>query len=236
MIATILTIRQTEPAVDCLFLPEKKTAIPLVQLSDSDIVNAIRQGQESAFEQMFRTYYERLCRYADTLLKDADEAEEMVQTVFLTIWEKRAELEITLSLKAYLYRAVHNHCLNRIKHFSVRETHREYSLYFQADGYDSVTEAIQANELEERIERAVSKLPEQCQVVFRMSRFDEMKYQEIADQLGLSVKTIENQIGKALRIMRHELADYLPLLAVLTTQILYEIVASLVNFPLSTFN
>lgn len=208
----------------------------MVQLSDSDIVNAIRQGQESAFEQMFRTYYERLCRYADTLLKDADEAEEMVQTVFLTIWEKRAELEITLSLKAYLYRAVHNHCLNRIKHFSVRETHREYSLYFQADGYDSVTEAIQANELEERIERAVSKLPEQCQVVFRMSRFDEMKYQEIADQLGLSVKTIENQIGKALRIMRHELADYLPLLAVLTTQILYEIVASLVNFPLSTFN
>lgn len=208
LIATILTIRQAEPAVDCLFLSEKK-ANPVVQLSDSDIVRAIRQGQESAFEQLFRTYYERLCRYAHTLLKDDDEAEEMVQTVFLTLWEKHADLEITLSLKAYLYRAVHNHCLNRIKHFSVRETHREYSLYVQTDGYDSVTEAIQASELEERIERAVSKLPEQCQVVFRMSRFEEMKYQEIADQLGLSVKTIENQIGKALRIMRHELADYL---------------------------
>ncbi|WP_373331151.1 RNA polymerase sigma-70 factor [Salmonirosea aquatica] len=184
----------------------------MVQLSDHDLVSAIRQGQESAFEQLFRSYYERLCRYADTLLKDSDEAEEMVQTVFLTIWEKRADLEITLSLKAYLYRAVHNHCLNRIKHYGVRENHREHSLYFQADGYDSVTESIQAIELEERIERAVSKLPEQCQVVFRMSRFEELKYQEIADQLGLSVKTIENQIGKALRIMRQELADYLPFL------------------------
>lgn len=208
----------------------------MVQLSDSDIVRAIRQGQESAFEQLFRTYYERLCRYADTLLKDADEAEEMVQTVFLTIWEKRADLDITTSFKSYLYRAVHNHCLNRIKHYGVRQNHREYSLYVQADGYDSVTEAIQASELEERIERAVSKLPEQCQVVFRMSRFEEMKYQEIADQLGLSVKTIENQIGKALRIMRQELADYLPLIIVLVTQLADEKVMSIVNFSFSTFH
>lgn len=208
----------------------------MVQLSDSDIVRAIRQGQESAFEQLFRTYYERLCRYADTLLKDADEAEEMVQTVFLTIWEKRADLDITTSFKSYLYRAVHNHCLNRIKHYGVRQNHREYSLYVQADGYDSVTEAIQASELEERIERAVSKLPEQCQVVFRMSRFEEMKYQEIADQLGLSVKTIENQIGKALRIMRQELADYLPLIIVLVTQLADKKVMSIVNFSFSTFH
>ena len=199
-------------------------------------MSAIRQGQESAFEQMFRTYYERLCRYAHTLLKDADEAEEMVQTVFLTIWEKHADLEITLSLKAYLYRAVHNHCLNRIKHYGVRENHREYSLYVQADGYDSVTEAIHANELEERIERAVSKLPEQCQVVFRMSRFEELKYQEIADQLGLSVKTIENQIGKALRIMRQELADYLPLIIWLTARLFDEKAMSIFNFSFSTFN
>ena len=95
---------------------------------------------------------------------------------------------------------------------------------------------IQASELEERIERAVSKLPEQCQVVFRMSRFEAMKYQEIADQLGLSVKTIENQIGKALRIMRQELADYLPLIIVLVTQLVDEKVISIFNFPFSTFH
>ncbi|WP_247237925.1 RNA polymerase sigma-70 factor [Telluribacter sp. SYSU D00476] len=181
-----------------------------MQLSDTEIVSAIRQGHESAFEQMFRTYYERLCQYANSLLKDEDEAEEMVQTVFMSIWEKRSELEITLSLKAYLYRAVHNHCLNKIKHYQVREAHREYSLSYQAQGYEAVTETIYGSELEERIEQAVNRLPEQCQLVFRMSRFEELKYQEIADRLGLSIKTIENQIGKALRILRSELADYLP--------------------------
>ena len=204
-----LTNRADEAETDCVFLPKTKI-FALVQLSDPEIVQAIRQGQESAFEQMFRAYYEPLCRYASTLLKDSDEAEEVTQGLFLSIWEKRTELEITLSLKAYLYRAVHNHCLNRIKHQGVRETHRAYSLHFQTDSHDAVAEAIYGSELESRIERAVSKLPEQCQVVFRMSRFEELKYQEIADQLGLSIKTIENQIGKALRIMRKELADYLP--------------------------
>ena len=134
---------------------------------------------------------------------------------YKTIWEKRADLEITLSLKSYLYRAVHNHCLNRFKHATVREAHREYTENFIPQSYESVTEVIHANELEERIEKAVSTLPEQCQKAFRMSRFEELKYQEIADQLGISIKTVENQIGKALKILRSELADYLPSLLIL---------------------
>jgi RNA polymerase sigma-70 factor (ECF subfamily) len=211
LVATALQNIGTGTDGNYLFLYGKKQDA-FVHLSDTEIVSAIRQGHESAFEQMFRTYYERLCHYANSLLKDEDEAEEMVQTVFLSIWEKRSELEITLSLKAYLYRAVHNHCLNKIKHYQVRETHREYSLYYQPQGYEAVTETIYGTELEERIEEAVSRLPEQCQLVFRLSRFEELKYQEIADRLGLSIKTIENQIGKALRILRSELADYLPAL------------------------
>ncbi|GHB62303.1 RNA polymerase sigma-70 factor [Persicitalea jodogahamensis] len=235
MTATFLTNRAAEAEADYVFLPKTKI-LALVQLSDPEIVQAIRQGQESAFEQMFRTYYEPLCRYANTLLKDSDEAEEVTQGLFLTIWEKRSDLEITLSLKAYLYRAVHNHCLNRIKHYGVRETHRAYSLHFQTDSHDSVTEAIYGSELEKRIERAVSKLPEQCQVVFRMSRFEELKYQEIADQLGLSIKTIENQIGKALKIMRKELADYLPVVGLLFSQFLIERLMSFVHYPLSVIH
>ncbi|TLU99120.1 RNA polymerase sigma-70 factor [Dyadobacter luticola] len=181
-----------------------------VYSSDPEIVNAIRRGDEKAFELTFRTYYPRLCHYACSLLKDEEESEEVVQTVFFTIWEKREYLEITLSLKSYLYRAVHNHCLNRFKHASVREVHREHTLNFASQSYESVTEVIHANELEERIEKAVSTLPEQCQKAFRMSRFEELKYQEIADRLEISVKTVENQIGKALKILRVELADYLP--------------------------
>lgn len=183
--------------------------------TDPEIVSAIRRGDEIAFERTFRTYYERLCNYANSLLKEEDEAEEVVQTVFFTIWEKRADLEITLSLKSYLYRAVHNHCLNRFKHATVREAHREYSQNYVPQSYDSVTEVIHANELEERIEKAVSLLPEQCQLAFRMSRFEELKYQEIADRLGISIKTVENQIGKALKILRNELADYLPTILLL---------------------
>ncbi len=209
MTATALTYLEPLIERDYLFLTNNQKQISLYS-SDPDIVAAIRRGDEQAFEKTFRQYYPRLCNYAGSLLKDEEEAEEVVQTVFVNIWEKREDLEITLSLKSYLYRAVHNHCLNRFKHASVREVHREHTLYFSSESYESVTEVIHANELEERIEKAVSNLPEQCQKAFRMSRFEELKYQEIADQLGISIKTVENQIGKALKILRLELADYLP--------------------------
>ncbi|TAG50791.1 MAG: sigma-70 family RNA polymerase sigma factor, partial [Runella slithyformis] len=84
--------------------------------------------------------------------------------------------------------------------------------YYEASAYESVTETVYKNELETQINEAVEKLPAQCQVIFKMSRFEELKYQEIATQLGLSIKTVENQIGKALKILRLELADYLPVL------------------------
>lgn len=209
MAATALLYPDSLIERDFIFLTQNQKK-KSVYSSDPEIVSAIRHGDETAFEQTFRKFYERLCKYACSLLKDEEEAEEVVQTVFLTIWEKRADLEITLSLKSYLYRAVHNHCLNRFKHAAVREAHRQYTENFIPQSYESVTEVIHANELEERIEMAVSTLPEQCQKAFRMSRFEELKYQEIADQLGISIKTVENQIGKALKILRSELADYLP--------------------------
>jgi RNA polymerase sigma-70 factor (ECF subfamily) len=207
--STAVLYRQPLIDRDFLFLSTNQK-YKSVYASDPDIVHAIRRGDEQAFEETFRNFYQRLCNYACTLLKDEEESEEVVQTVFLTIWEKREDLEITLSLKSYLYRAVHNHCLNRFKHASVRQVHREHTLNFGAQSYESVTEVIHANELEERIEKAVSTLPEQCQKAFRLSRFEELKYHEIAERLGISIKTVENQIGKALKILRVELADYLP--------------------------
>lgn len=188
-----------------------------MQLTDQEIVIAIRLSNEQVFEATFRQHYGPLCQYARTFLSDYDEAEEVVQAVFLTIWEKRQDLEITVSLKSYLYRAVHNRCLNRIRHLAVQAEHREqaaYELYQSADGPGAETSAqgLIADELSERLQAAIQRLPEQCRLIFMMSRFEEMKYQEIADQLGLSIKTVENQIGKALRILRTELADYLPIL------------------------
>jgi RNA polymerase sigma-70 factor, ECF subfamily len=182
----------------------------MTQTPDFDILLAIRQGNERVFETVFRKHYQSLCNYACGILKDMDDAEEVVQSIFLKFWEQREGIEISVSLKSYLYRAVHNTCLNRLKHLKIQEVHKQYVGNYYEENHDSATEMMDKVELENRISNALEKLPEQCRLIFKMSRFEELKYQEIADRLGLSIKTIENQIGKALRIMRTELADYLP--------------------------
>lgn len=182
----------------------------MIQVPDSEILLAIRQGNERVYETIFRKHYQALCNYACGILKDIDDSEEVVQSIFLKLWEQREGIEINVSLKSYLYRAVHNTCLNRIKHLKIQETYRQYVGDYLEETFDSATEIMDKVELENRIENALEKLPEQCKIIFKMSRFEELKYQEIANKLGLSIKTIENQIGKALRIMRMELSDYLP--------------------------
>ena len=184
----------------------------MIQIPDSEILLAIRQGNERVYETVFRKHYQALCNYACGILKDMDDAEEVVQSIFLKLWEQRESIEINVSLKSYLYRAVHNTCLNRLKHLKIQDTYRQYVGDYLEETFDSATEIMDKVELENRIENALEKLPEQCKIIFKMSRFEELKYQEIANKLGLSIKTIENQIGKALRIMRMELSDYLPVM------------------------
>jgi RNA polymerase sigma-70 factor, ECF subfamily len=186
-----------------------------LQITDNDILQAIRQGNERVFETFFRKHYQPLCNYACGILKDMDDSEEIVQSIFMKLWEQRQEIDITISLKSYLYRAVHNTCLNRIKHLKVQDEYRQHVGYFLENNHESATDTLYKNELEKRIADAIELLPKQCQIIFKMSRFEELKYQEIADKMGLSVKTIENQIGKALKIMRTELADYLPMIIAL---------------------
>jgi len=171
----------------------------------------VRGGNHTAYEQMFRSYYERLCNYAHQLMQDQDEAEEMVQEVFVKIWDKRENLEIKLSLKSYLYKAVYNTCLNRLKQMKNSKASSVENLQ------QSITDngSIMIRELEKNIGKAIEKLPEQSRIIFKLSRFEELKYAEIAEHLNLSVKTVENQMGKALRVLRHELKDYLPFLLVI---------------------
>lgn len=96
--------------------------------SGHELAEALHQGDRDVFGQVFNTYYERLCNYANTFLNNMDEAEEMVQGTFLTLWEKRDMIEIHTSVKSYLYQAVHNQSLNRIKHEKVRRTHAGHVL------------------------------------------------------------------------------------------------------------
>lgn len=183
-----------------------------MDLSEKYILDKLRSGDEQVFEEIFRTYYERLCNYANTILNDMDEAEEMVQNAFITVWEKHESLEIHTSLKSYLYRSVHNSCLNRVKHYKVRQIHGE-AIKHQADIlYDDASEDLVGKELEGVINQAIEELPQQCRMVFRLSRFENLSYAEIAEQLNISVKTVENHMVKALKTLREKLKDYLPVL------------------------
>jgi RNA polymerase sigma-70 factor (ECF subfamily) len=186
-----------------------------VQLTEQQIWILLKEGDETAFEMTFKTHYQVLCNYAYTFLQDRDEAEEIVQATFLNIWEKRKSLDIQVSLKSYLYRAVRNTCLNTLKHIKIKQSHASETLATTSIGHEQVSQFVDASELDTRIATAMEKLPEQCRLIFKMSRFEDLKYAEIADHLNISIKTVENQIGKALKIMREQLKDYLPVLIIL---------------------
>ena len=184
-------------------------------LSEKDLIQGLQNGNELTFETIFKSYYVMLCNFAYSFLEDKDESEEIVQSTFLTIWEKHDNIDINTSLKSYLYRAVHNSCLNRIKHVKVKTSHRESVLGKDQDYNDDASGVLISKELEHQIEVAINSLPPKCAMVFRLSRFENLSYAEIAEQMDISVKTVENQMIKALKTLREELKDYLPALLLL---------------------
>lgn len=186
-----------------------------MELDDNQLLETLKAGDITAFEMLFRTYYQPLCNYAYTFVQDRDEAEEIVQTTFLALWERKETLEIRTAVKPYLYAMVRNACLNVLKHEKVKKQHAVVHMAVAERSVESVARIVMASELETRIYKAMDVLPEQCRLVFKLSRFEELKYAEIAEQLDISVKTVENHMGKALKIMREQLRDYLPLLIVI---------------------
>jgi RNA polymerase sigma-70 factor (ECF subfamily) len=183
-------------------LPQHTYARPL---PEQEIIRAIQKGNKEAFQQVFDTCYEKLCQYAFTLLKDMDEAEDTVQSIFLKLWEKRESLDIRHSVRPYLYKSVYHQCINQLEHRVIKLKHQEF-------GQREMSSATQPpevfpDELEGNIMTAIDKLPQQCRTVFMLSRYETLKYADIARKLNISVNTVENQISKALRILRSELKD-----------------------------
>ncbi|MEZ5017293.1 MAG: RNA polymerase sigma-70 factor [Flavipsychrobacter sp.] len=191
---------------------------------EQDISYSIPTTSDSTviFEQIFKDNFKDLHGYACSILKDSDDAEEIVQNVFFKLWEKREKIPTLNSVPAYLYRSVHNECLNSIKHNKVKADYQSHSLHV-ASNDTNTSDNTTTKELEHRIHDAINSLPEQCRTIFQLSRFEELKYREIADKLGLSVKTVENQMGKALKVMRTKLADFLPSLILVLLNLLNEI-------------
>lgn len=167
-----------------------------------------------AFEMLFNQYYKPLVNYSFTLLKDTGEAEDIVQQVYINVWQKRDELDIHTSPRAFLYKSVYNASLNRIKQNAVRASYSADAK--QTAAVADTADAVVAKELKQKIDVAIDQLPEQCGKIFKMSRYGNLKYQEIANELGISIKTVENQMGKALKTLRITLKEYMPLLILFT--------------------
>jgi len=156
-------------------------------------------------ENAFHRYYEGLHRYAYTILRDNDMAKDAVQHVFLTLWEKREKLSITTSIKAYLYRAVYNYCINLQtrghRHLPIDEANEQLR-------HTPAALLTESRELRAQIEEAIGNLPPQCKIAFLKSRVERKTYPVIAGELGISVKTVEAQVSKALKILRNIFNTY----------------------------
>jgi RNA polymerase sigma-70 factor, ECF subfamily len=175
-------------------------------LSDPELIKAIRDGNAEVFRQVFDACYESLCQYAFTIVKDFDQAEDIVQSILMKLWERREELEIRASVRSYLFRAVYNQCINQLEHVTIR---KKYDANVQNNpGRDEQQPDVFPGELEDNIRKAVDNLPQQCRTIFIMSRYEELRHSEIAIKLGISENTIQNQICKALKILRDGLKEH----------------------------
>ncbi len=174
---------------------------------------------ETTFEALFKGCFRELMTYAYSLLNDQAMAEEVVQQVFFKVWEKRDQLTFDASPKAYLYKSVYHHCLNLKKHQKVKQEHVSHTIRTEREFTNDVGD-ISNKEMGRRIQDAINRLPQQCKLIFQMSRFEDLKYREIADRLQLSVKTVEAQMGKALKQLRALLGDYITTILALITCII----------------
>ncbi len=163
-----------------------------------------------AFQKIFVFYSETLFHFTCSYLKNTGEAEEIVQDVFLRIWEKRAEIDLEKSFKSFLYTMTVNKVLNHLKHQVVRQKYEKYLNNFNHDFSESPEAQVHYKELGERIEGLMNKLPEQQRNIFSLSRQEGLSNSEISEKLGLSIRTVENQIYRAGKFLKEQLkGEYL---------------------------
>ncbi len=178
-------------------------------MDDRELLERLRAGDQAAFDSIFRMHYPNLVAFAQGLLRDRTAAEDSAQDVMLELWRRRGDITIHESLRAYLLRATRNRSLNQLRHAKVQRNAEpqlmgEESIVATGDG------ELVAVELRDAFNAAVGELPPACREVFLLSRGQGLKYMEIAETLGISVKTVESQMGKALRHLRLRLSEWLP--------------------------
>lgn len=168
----------------------------------------LRSGDRSAMRSIFDQQYEPVCKAIFRFVQDPGLTEDLAQEVFVRFWEKRENIQVDSNLPAYLRRMAVNEALAYLRK-KTRYLADELPVQLPGQQVAAADEQLATEELSQRIAAAINTLPPRCRAVFQLSRFEEKTYQEIADTLDISIKTVENQMGKALRILREKLGDYL---------------------------
>ncbi len=182
-------------------------------MTDRELYTEIKNGSLKAFDELFRRHYAGLCAFAAQIVP-LSEAENIVQDIFMTIWEKRDGIVLRHSISTYLYTSVRHRCLTHNSRNSTKL--KVYDMLYESMK-DKVEDPdfIMVKELSAKLKEALDKLPESYRAAFMKHRFDDMTYNEIAASENISVKTVEYRISQALKLLRISLADYLPLLVFL---------------------
>jgi RNA polymerase sigma-70 factor (ECF subfamily) len=178
---------------------------------DAKLISKFKNGDREAFRKVYESYCEPLYRFAYSYMKDSFEAEEIVQDVFLKIWVKREEVDEQKSFKSYLYRITVNKVFNELKHRVVKQKYEQHALNFDQTTRETPESSIQFQELNKKLDLLLTQLPEQQRNIFIMSRWKGLSNAEIAENLSLSIRTVENQIYRAAKFIKLHLNDDYPI-------------------------
>ena len=173
---------------------------------DSLLVQRIRDDHVDSFELLYHRYMRKLYYFSFNYLKIKEEAEEIVQTVFINLWEHRKSLDDSLSIKSYLYKSTTNAVYNQLKRNALRNKWVEQKLLKPEPASNETFEQIYYHDLEQTIDQIIAKLPPQQRKIYILSRIEGLSYEEISKQLDLSVRTVENQMYRALKVIKEKLA------------------------------
>lgn len=178
-------------------------------ISDQCIA-ALKDGDESAFEKVFKVCYTPLCNFAARYVKSPVDCEDIVQDVLITIWKKRECIDLNRSFRSYLYQCVRNKALDKIKHDEVVRRYKPLLARIRNDRKENVKVELKDHEFYKETQQAIEKLPERARKVYKLHRKDGFTYKEIAFILDISPKTVESQMSRALKKLRDWLSEYLP--------------------------
>ncbi len=185
-------------------------------MKESLLIEGLKRQDRKVFDFIFNYYYSGLCSYSLQFLNDISATEDLVQDFFVALWLNSKNLDIKISLRSYLFSSIKNRCLDSLKHRKVVETYRNYKL-FTSKNLEYTTDCyIAESELRQVIESAMEKLPPKSREIFEMSRLRGLSNLDISEKLGISKRTVEIQISNALKLLRLELSEYLPIFLILS--------------------